>query len=103
MKYVKTLLLVLLCSTFGVIGGAAAGYYAAMTTPAVSNIAVLDVDTLSKSMDPSSPDYQKKAQEVADRVKEMTARLTAAGVVVLDRSVVLSAPEEAVIRVELDK
>jgi hypothetical protein len=100
MQKAKIALLIIVCSTFGAIGGAAAGYYAALTTPSVSNIAVLDVEGLSKDVDQSKPDYMKRAQELSEKVNDITARLNAAGMVVLDRAYVISAPQDAIIHID---
>jgi len=100
MSTTKTVLMILLCSLISSISGAFAGFYAAVKTPAVSNIAVLDIDALASSIDPSDKNYIAKAQELSDRTKLVTDQLTAAGMVVLDRAHVVSAPEEAIIHVD---
>ena len=96
----KTVLMVVLCCLISSLTGAVAGFYAAVKTPSVSNIAVLDIDALAASIDPNDRNYAPKAQELSDRTKEVTDQLTAAGMVVLDRAHVVSAPEEAIIHVD---
>jgi len=96
----KTLILVLVCVMFGAAAGGFAGFYAAINTPVVPNVAVLDVERLANGIDPRSPDAMVKADLLAKRTKQVSEKLTAAGMIVLDRAKVLAAPEEAVIRVD---
>jgi hypothetical protein len=79
--------------------GAAAGYYAAIKVPASANIAVLDIEAASKSINPEAPDYLLKTNALSEKIKTITGQLNANGIVVLDRASVVSAPEESIIHV----
>ena len=100
MRPLKIIFLVLFCSALSALTGGAAGYFAAVSTPAASTIAVLDVEQLASTIDPGSPDHMARASRLAAQTKEITARLTAAGVVVIDRAHVISAPEDSIIHVD---
>lgn len=100
MSPIKVTLLLFSSMTLAAVAGGAAGYYAALTTPAVSNVAVLDIEALTKSVDVTNPAFMQRSEELALRTKAVADRLTAAGMVVLDRAYVIAAPEQAVIRVD---
>jgi len=101
MSKLKLFLVIVLCTFMSTIAGGMAGFYAALKTPSVSNVAVLDIDRLAASIDVNDRDGMRKAQVLSERTKQITSELTAAGMVVLDRAQVISAPEEAIIHVDL--
>lgn len=100
MKTIHVIALLIVSSLFASIAGALSGYIAALKTPSLSNVAVLDFEALAKTVDPNDPNAHMRAAEVAERTKEITARLTDAGMVVIDRANVIAAPEGAIIHVE---
>lgn len=93
--------LVLFCSALAAVVGAFSGYYAALSVPAVSSIAVLDIEELASRVDARSPDAARATELLTAKAKDVTEKLTAAGMVVLDRSAVVSAPADSMVRVEL--
>lgn len=99
MSIKSAILMVVVSTSVATVAGAAAGYMAAVMTPVSSNVAVLDVDALAKTIDPHGPDYLAKANALSERTKEVTQKLTAQGMVVLDRAQVIAAPEEAIVYV----
>lgn len=101
MSKTKFVMLILLCCMVSTITGALAGFYAAVKTPSVSNVAVLDIDQLATKIDPNDPQFVNKSIQLSEKTKQITGQLTAAGMVVLDRAQVISAPTEAIIHVEL--
>ena len=100
MTKLKLVILIIVCSLFGAMGGAIGGYYAAMTVSSVSSVAILDLDVLSRSLDFKDEKYKENAKQLSDRINSITAKLVASGMVVIDRSQVIAAPEESIIHVE---
>ncbi len=100
MTLTRTAILVLVCSLVSAVTGGLSGYYAALTTPVATPIAVVDIEAMASGIDSKSPDALKRMQEVSDQAKLLTQKLTESGVIVLDRANVIGAPEQAVIRVE---
>lgn len=101
MSKLSIFVLVLFCSAMAGMSGAVAGYYAALSVPTVSSIAVLDIEELASRVDARSPDAANATKLLTAKAKEVTERLTAAGMVVLDRAAVVAAPNEAIVHVEL--
>lgn len=97
MSTTKVLLLIIICTLTGTVGGGFAGYYAALSTPMPAQIAVVDVEALARGIDPRAPDYRARMHQVTMHTKMMTDLLTSNGVVVLDRAQVLGAPDDAVV------
>lgn len=81
------------------------GYFAyqkAMATPVPAQYVVVDIagyirNNLQREIDPSKPSGQIAMKEMADRLKERFKDLTDAGIVVLDASQVIAAPEAAIV------
>jgi len=100
MTKVRIALLILVCCSVSGVTGALSGYYAAVSTPVASPIAVVDIEAMANGIDAKAPDYIKRMQEVSAQAKVITQRLTANGVIVLDRASVVGAPEESIVRVD---
>lgn len=103
MNKLGVVLLLLLCAVVSAIAGGAAGYYVALTTPVASPIAVIDIEGMASRLDTNAPDYQQRMVAISNQARAMTQRLTASGVIVLDRAQVIGAPEEAILRVDTIK
>ena len=103
MSKASMLLLILICSAVAGVTGALSGYYAAVSTPVASPIAVIDIEAMANGIDTKSPDYMRRMQEVSAQAKVLTQRLTANGVIVLDRAAVIGAPDESIVRVDASR
>jgi hypothetical protein len=101
MKALALTLVVIGSVLAGSVGGGVAGYYVAIMTPSASSIVVLDVESLAARVDPKSTDYAGQAALLASKARQVTERLTAAGIVVLDRAAVIAAPDDSIVRVDL--
>ena len=79
-------------------------YQKVMETPVPAQFAVVDMAevarTLQKSIDPDKPSGQIAIREMGDAMRNNFKELTAAGVVVLDSSMVIASPKEAQIDVD---
>lgn len=100
MSTIKVLALLIVSCLFSSITGALSGYYAAIKTPTLSNVAVLDFEAIAKNINPNDPHAMAKAAQMAQRTKQIAAQLTQAGMVVIDRANVIDAPQEAIIHVQ---
>jgi hypothetical protein len=93
----RVVALVIACGLSGGLGG----YYAASFSPVQGQVAIVDVQTLLKQAI-----AKKQAQTEADakvltaKIKAATVPLVEQGIVILDSQSVLSAPEDAYVKVE---
>lgn len=93
--------IVLFCSAFAAVSGGLAGYYAALAVPTVSSVAVIDLEQIASGVDSRSPEAMKHVQLLTSKAREVTEKLTAAGMVVLDRNAVVAAPPESIVRIDV--
>lgn len=101
MSKLAIFLIVLFCSAFSAVTGGLAGYYAALSVPTVSSVAVIDLEQLASNVDARSPQAANHVQLLTAKAREVTEKLTAAGMVVLDRNAVVAAPQESIIRIDV--
>lgn len=101
MSKLSIFLIVLFCSAFSAVTGGLAGYYASLLVPTVSSVAVIDLEQLAANVDSRSPEAAKHVQLLTAKAREVTERLTAAGMVVLDRNAVVAAPQESIVRIDV--
>jgi hypothetical protein len=101
MSKLSIFFIVLFCSLFSSITGGFAGYYAALAIPTVSSVAVLDIEEIASRVEPNSPDSKKAIALLTAKARDVTEKLTAAGMVVLDRSAVVSAPADSIVKIDL--
>ena len=101
MSKLSIFLIVLFCSAFSAVSGGLAGYYAALAVPTVSSVAVIDLEQIAAGVDVSSPDARRNVELLTAKAREVTERLTSAGMVVLDRNAVVAAPPESIVRIDI--
>lgn len=101
MSKLSIFFIVLFCCIFSSITGGFAGYYAALAVPTVSSVAVLDIEEIASRVDPQSPDAKRAVELLTAKARDVTEKLTAAGMVVLDRNAVVSAPPDSIIKIDL--
>lgn len=101
MSKLSIFFIVVFCSLFSSITGGLAGYYAALSVPTVSSLAVLDIEEIASRVDPSSPDSKKAVELLTAKARDVTEKLTAAGMVVLDRNAVIAAPPDSIVKIDL--
>lgn len=101
MSKLSIFVLVLFCSLLSSVTGALGGYFAALAVPTVSSVAVLDIEEIASRVDSRSPDAARTTELLTAKAKEVTERLSGAGMIVLDRSAVLAAPPDSIVRVDL--
>ena len=83
------------------LSGAVSGYFAARVVPSPAQIAVVDIQSLvSQSLSPDGKQTEAQATNLTQKVKTLTDKLVANGIVVLDAQAVLNAPEAAYVRIE---
>lgn len=74
-------------------------YEKVMESPVPAQFAVIDMTevarTLQQNIDPDKPSGQIAIREISDAMKANFVELTANGIVVLDSSMVIAAPDEA--------
>ena len=99
MNRTQVVVLICACSLVSAFSGGITGYYAALSVPVPTPIAVLDIDALAGSIDSTAPDFKLRMQAVSDAAKATTQRLADGGVVVIDRANVIAAPPQSVIRI----
>ena len=81
--------------------GGLCGYYAASFSPVQGQVAIVDVQALLKqAIDKNQAQTEADAKALTAKIKAATAPLVEQGIVILDSQSVLSAPEEAYVKVE---
>ena len=81
--------------------GSLCGYYAASFSPVQGQVAIVDVQALLKqAIDKNQAQTEADAKALTAKIKAATAPLVEQGIVILDSQSVLSAPEEAYVKVE---
>lgn len=93
--------MVLFTSAFAAVSGGLAGYYAALAVPTVSSVAVIDLEQIASRVDSRNPDAARNVELLTSKAREVTEKLTAAGMVVLDRNAVIAAPPESIVRIDV--
>lgn len=89
--------LVIACGMSGGLGG----YYAASFSSVQGQVAIVDVQALLKqAIDKNQAQTEADAKVLTAKIKAATAPLVEQGIVILDSQSVLSAPEEAYVKVE---
>lgn len=80
-------------------------YYAytrAIDLPAAPQVALVDVEAIVHSVNADEPNSKDIAKKKVDLVKEKARQLASLGVIVLDASNVIEAPDEAYINLRTD-
>ncbi|WP_347990199.1 hypothetical protein [Methylomonas sp. AM2-LC] len=99
-EILKATALFAFCTGGGVIGG----YWGGGMTPVQGQIAIIDVQAIVKSsMDKNPKQSEEDTKALTEKIKDMTESLVAEGMVVLDSTAVLSAPEEAYVTLDQDQ
>lgn len=101
MSKLSIFLIVLFCSIFSSITGGLAGYYAALAVPTISSVAVIDLEDIASTVDIRSPDAKRNVELLTAKAKDVTEKLTAAGMIVLDRNAVVAAPPDSIVRIDV--
>lgn len=68
--------------------------------PAAPQVALVDISAIVKTVNPSDPASKERAKTKIDAIKEQAKQLASMGVIVLDASMVIEAPEEAYIGIK---
>lgn len=93
----KVVALILTCGLCGSLGG----YYAASFSPIQGQVAIVDVQALLKqAIDKNQAQTEADAKTLTAKIKVATVPLVEQGIVILDSQSVLSAPEDAYVKVE---
>ncbi|NOU23257.1 MAG: hypothetical protein HOO93_16015 [Methyloglobulus sp.] len=93
----KVIALLIACGMCSALGG----YYAASFSPVQGQVAIVDVQALLKqAIDKNQAQTEDDAKVLTAKIKAATVPLVEQGVVILDSQSVLSAPEEAYVKVE---
>lgn len=100
MNYLFTLLRILVVAVVSLVSGAIGAYWINSMTPVPVPIAVLDLDAAVGRLDPNSPHFEDQRKRLEESIKRRTSELVSAGVIVLDRSKVIAAPPDAMVKVE---
>jgi NADH:ubiquinone oxidoreductase subunit B-like Fe-S oxidoreductase len=93
----KVVALIITCGLCSGLGG----YYAASFSPVQGQIAIVDVQALlTKAIAKNQAQTEGDAKALTAKIKAATVPLVEQGIVILDSQSVLSAPEDAYVKVE---